>query len=54
MRVLRQKLFVAGQEPVNIHQKYHNQYTVTLLDKWEIEQRVPIPIIHQDYNNWTF
>ena len=33
LRVLRKKLFVAGQEAVNIHQKYHNQYTVTLLDK---------------------
>ena len=46
LRVLRQKLFVAGQEAVNIHQEYHNQYTVTLLDKWEIKQRVRIPIIH--------
>lgn len=51
LRVLRQKLFDARQKEVNIHQEYHNQYTVTLLDKWVIEQRVRIPIIHQDHNN---
>ena len=32
LKVLRQELFVAQHETVNIQQKYHNQYTVSLLN----------------------